>query len=48
MLWIVIQKCIRSWRTEAKDKDGWRTNLEEAKAHLQGCGATDNDDDELP
>jgi hypothetical protein len=31
---------------EAVDKDGLRRTVEEAKAHLQDCGATDDDDDD--
>jgi hypothetical protein len=40
---------INNWRIKAKDRNGWWRILEEAKAHLWGCGATaaaaDDDDD---
>jgi hypothetical protein len=34
---------VRNLRMEAKHRVGWWRILEEAKAHLQGCGATDDD-----
>jgi hypothetical protein len=47
MLWIMIMRKadVRNWRMKAKDKDGWGRILEEAKTHLEGCDATDDDDD---